>query len=266
MPAHSSKDSQDICSSMRNLQAFPRVRSPSVRRLLQARLLRCERILSFKSFHWDMILLKDCYRPMCELFPTNGTTLQSLCEGSFSQDRRYFHANYIDMWLRVMRKFPNLSDHAKVKKGRGGDTLISCRRSKVEVSKLASFAASCGFWTSDIAGLLPRDDVDTLLKSVDSNLPQLSCEMDDIPRNYRCSCPRARDFKRGWKHLSLQSIYQTQDQPSQKYPTAFAVVRNIVRCFWGTDTHAKSTTLNHFCNSINTTASTIVPALWEMDH
>ncbi|KAK3045703.1 hypothetical protein LTR09_012748 [Extremus antarcticus] len=237
MPAHSSRDSQEIHSSMRNLKAFPGVRSPFVRRRLQARVLSCERILTFKSFHRDMILLEGCYRPLCELFPTEGTTLQSSCEASFNQDLQYFRANYIDLWLRVMRKFPQLSDHrsAKVKKGQGGDTLISCWRSKTEVAKLASFAASCGFWTSDIADLLPRD-VNMLCESVDSNLPQLSCKTNDIPRSYRCSRPPAYDFEREWKHLSLKSIYQIQKQPSQKYPTAFAVVRNIVLCFWGTDT------------------------------
>ena len=62
MPAHSSKDSQEICASMRNLQAFPRVRSPTIRQEIEARLLSCERILTFKSFHHDMILLEGCYQ------------------------------------------------------------------------------------------------------------------------------------------------------------------------------------------------------------
>lgn len=184
-----------------------------------------------------MILLEGCYQPLRELFPTEGTTLQSSCEASFNQNLQYFRANYIDLWLRVMRNFPQLSDHrsAKVKKGQGGDTLISCRRSETEVSKLASFATSCGFWTSDIADLLPRD-VNVLCDSVDSNLPQLSRKMNAISRSYRCGRPAAYDFEREWKYLSLQSIYQVKKQPSQKYPTAFAVVRNIVLCFWGADT------------------------------
>jgi len=267
IPAHSSKDSQEIRSSMRNLKVFPRIRSPSVRRRLQARVLSCERILTFKSFHRDMILLEGCYQPLCELFPTEGTTLQSSCEASFNQDLQYFRANYIDLWLRVMRKFPQLSDHrsAKVKKGRGGDTLISCWRNKTEVSTLASFAASCGFWTSDIADLLPRD-VNMLCESADANFPQLSCETNDIPRSYRCSRPPAYDFERVWKHLSLQSIYQIQKQPNQKYPTAFAVVETLHSVFGGLTHHAKSKILSDYCSSINTTNFTTVSVLGEMDH
>ena len=64
MPARSAKDSQEIYTRMHNLQVFPRVRSPTIRRKLVARLLGCERILTFKSFHQDMILLEGCYQAL----------------------------------------------------------------------------------------------------------------------------------------------------------------------------------------------------------
>ena len=235
MPAHSSKDSQEICASMRNLQAFPRVRSPTIRREIEARLLRCERILTFKSYHHDMILLEGCYQPLRDLFPTIGTTLQSSCEASFRHDLRYFRANYIELWLRVMRKYPYLSDHASasVKKEIGGDKFVPCLKSETEVSQLVSFAKSRGFWTYDIANPLLYGTDEIQLESATTFFPKLSCKKGNIRRNNRCSRPRARDFEQAWKHLSLQSVFQDKKQATLKYPTAFAVARNIAHCFWG---------------------------------
>ena len=141
---------------MRNLQVFSRVRSPTIRRGLVTRLLGCERMLTFKSFHHDMILLEGCYQALRDLFPTAGTTLQSSCEASFRHDRQYFRVNYIDLCLRVMRRYPYLSDHAaaSVKKELGADKLIPYLKSETEVSQLVSFAKSRGFWTYDIANPL----------------------------------------------------------------------------------------------------------------
>ena len=221
---------------MRDLQVFPRVRSPTIRRELVTRLLSCERILTFKSFRYDMILLEGCYRALRDLFPIAGTTLQSSCEASFRHDPQYFRINYIDLWLRVMRKYPYLSDHASasVKTEVGGSKPIPYRKSEIEVSHLVSFAKSRGFWTYDIANPLLRGTNETHLEPASAFFPELSCKEGNIRRNHRCSHPRACDFEQAWKHLSLQSVFRAQKQPRQKYPTAFAVIRDIVRCFLGT--------------------------------
>lgn len=236
MPAYSTKDSLEICTKMRDLQVFPRVRSPTIRRELMTRLLSCERILTFKSFRYDVILLEGCYRALCDLFPIAGTTLQSSCEASFRHDPQYFRINYTDLWLRVMRKCPYLSDHASasVKTEVGGNKPIPYRKSETEVSHLVSFAKSRGFWTYDIANPLLRGTNETHLESANAFFPELSCTEGNIRRNHRCSHPRACDFEQVWKHLSLQSMFRAPQHPKQKYPTAFAVIRDIVRCFFGT--------------------------------
>ena len=182
-----------------------------------------------------MILLEGCYQALRDLFPTAGTTLQSSCEASFRHDRQYFRVNYIDLCLRVMRRYPYLSDHAaaSVKKELGADKLIPYLKSETEVSQLVSFAKSRGFWTYDIANPLLYGTDEIQLESATTFFPKLGCKKGNIPRNNRCSRPRACDFGQAWKHLSLQSVFQDKKQATLKYPAAFAVVRDMVRCFWG---------------------------------
>ena len=238
MPANSSCDARTICASMRKFEAFPRVRNLSVRQELQARILSCERILTLKSFHRDTILLEGCYQPMRHLFPVEETTLQNACEASFRHDSRYFRANYIDLWLDIMRNHPYLSDHSSAKPIKDGneDKPVYYLKSEAEVSRLALFAASRGFWTFKIGNLLLRDNVQMQCEPVRTKFPKLSCKKANIQRNNRYSRPRACDFEQEWKHLSLQNVFQARKRPSLKYPTAFAVIRDIIRCFWGSVT------------------------------
>lgn len=115
MPMNSSCDARSICASMRKFEAFRQVRNPLVRHGLQARVLSRERILTLKTFHRDTILLEGCYQPQRDLFLVEETTLQSACKASFRLDSRYFRANYIDLWLHVMRNHPYLSNHTSAK-------------------------------------------------------------------------------------------------------------------------------------------------------
>ena len=96
-----------------------------------------------------------------------------------------------------MRKYPYLSDHASasVKKEIGGDKFVPCLKSETEVSKLVSFAASRGFWTYDIAKLLPHGTDQTQLESASTFFPEVSCKKGNVRRNNRSSRPRACDFK-----------------------------------------------------------------------
>lgn len=235
MPATSSSDSRAICASIRNFEAFPRVRDPSVRLNLEARLLRCERILTFKSFHADMILLRACYQPLRKLFPVARTTLQGACEASFRHNPKYFRTNYIDLWLYVMRNFPFLSDDpsAGVKKEPDGVQIVKCTESEPEISKLASFAASRGFWSYDICNK-PLKEADGT-NPVVVCFPELSRDEPSLRSSNRCSRPRGSDFEQGWKHLSLENIFQDQARTSKKHPTPFAVVRSMAQSFWGSE-------------------------------
>ena len=159
MPAHSIHDSRTICASMQNFKAFAHVRNPTIRQGIQNRLLSCERIPTFKSFHRDTILLEGCHQPLRDFFLMEETTLQKACDASFSLSARYFRTNYIDMWLQIMRNYPYLSDHssANVKKNGNEGEPLHYLKSKAQSSKLVSFVASRGFWTCDIENLLPQD-------------------------------------------------------------------------------------------------------------
>ena len=134
-----------------------------------------------------------------------------------------------------MRRYPYLSDHAaaSVKKELGADKLMPYVKSETEVSQLVSFARSRGFWTYAIANPLSCGTDEIQLESATTLFPDLSCKTGNIRRNNRCSRPRACDFEQAWKHLSLQSVFQDKNQATLKYPTAFAVARNIAHCFWG---------------------------------
>lgn len=128
MPANSSVDSRTIRKKMADGDAFSGIQDQSIRRDLEARLVKCERILTLKSFHKDMILLNACFQPLRLMFPTCETTLQAACQASFRHDPKYFRTNYIDLLLRVMRKYPYLSDEpsARVKKHRSKYQAITC--------------------------------------------------------------------------------------------------------------------------------------------
>ena len=141
------------------------------------------------------------------------------------------------MWLRVMRKFNQLSNRscANVKKEGGREEFVPCLKSDVEVSKLVSFVASRGSWTYHIQNLLSRDTDETQPEMVSTVFPKLSGDTQNIPRHIRCSRPRDSDFEQEWKHLSLKSVFQVRKEPSRKYPTAYAVVRDMVRSFSGPD-------------------------------
>lgn len=242
MPANSSHDSGVVRASIRKFKAFPRVQNPSIRQELQNRLLNCERILTLRSFHRDTIVLEGSYQPLRDLFPVEGTTLRSVCEASFKHDHRYFVVNYIDLWLDVMRNHPYLSNHPSAKPIQGRDEDRPTRRylkNEADVSRLASFAASRGFLIENPSR---QHDVEMESQRAEMKLPKLSCNKNNIPRHHRSSRPRACDFEQAWKHLFLQNVFSTHHQPVRKYPTAFAVIRDIVQCFWG------SVTLNEINN------------------
>ena len=238
MPDNSTCDAWTICESIRKFDAFPHVRSLSVRQKLQVRVLSCERIVTLKSFHRDTILLEGCYQPLRSLFQVGETTIRGECEALFTHNPRYFPANYTDLWLYIMRNYPWLSNHssASLKKDGYGDEPVHHPKSNAEVSKLASFAASRGFCNSNIDNLLRGHHVQIHSEPVGTEFPKLSCIQAKIRRHNRCSLPRAGDFEQAWKHLSLQHVFQIQTESSQKHSTAFAVVRGVVRCFWGTVT------------------------------
>ena len=220
---------------MRNFEAFPQVRNLSIRRRLQARILGCERILTLKSFQRDTIVLEGCYKPLEDLFLMEEITLRRECEASFRLDSRCFRANYIDLWLHVMRNSPYLSNHLSAKPiGQGvGDEPVHYLKSNAAVSKLASFAASRGFRNPGIDHLLLGDHVQIHTEPKGTKFPKLSCNRGNIRRENRSSRPQVCDFEQAWKHLSLQSVFRAQTHAVQEYPTAFAVIRNIVRSFLG---------------------------------
>ena len=229
MPMNSSGDNSAICQMIHDFEAFPRVRSPSVRRKLEYRVLGCERILTLRSFHADMILLEACYRPLRDIFPMKGMSLRKACEASFRLDMQYLEANYIDLWLHTMRN----QDPANLKKDGRKDARISRLDSEMKDVELASFAASRGFWSYKIRKLLTQTSIQIPSPRTSANSPQLSCDEVDIPIDNRCSRPRRSDHEQGWKNLSLENVFQVRTASTKQYPTPFAVARHVIWSFWG---------------------------------
>lgn len=232
MPESSAHDSRFIDTKIRNFGIFPHVRNWSIRRKLQARLLRCPRIITIGSFHRDMILLEACYRPLRSLFPTMEITLREDCISSFEHDWRYFEVNYRELWICVISRYPHLSSPVsknlkKDRKNKGPTTDQSV------MSQLASFAASRGFTNSEIQRLLGHDEVNLGLDALPEVSPKLSQDEEDLPLQYRCSRPSLSDFEKEWHLLSLENIYELPEQAKKDHPTAYAVARDTVRCFLG---------------------------------
>ena len=167
MPMNSSCDRSAICQMIHDFEAFPRVRSPHIRRKLESRALGCERILTLRSFHADAILLEACYEPLRDIFPMKGTTLRKACEASFRLDVRYLQASYVELWLQTMRNL----DPANLKKNGRKDDRTSHLHSETKYVHLASFAASRGFWSYKIRKLLTQTSIEIPCQHMSTESP-----------------------------------------------------------------------------------------------
>lgn len=212
---------------MLKFDIFPNIPDMIVRRNLQFRLLHCTRILTFQSFHRDTILLEACYRPLRDIFePPCGTTLRNACKVAFADDMRTFNVKYIQLWIYVVRHFASLTNEQQHWKA---------------MSRLGEFSASCGFTNFGIAKKFSQDIGLTTGAPVVSGIsPALSRNEDNVPAHNRCSRPRRSDFEGEWQCLSFSNVYCLPDQAAKLYPTAYAVARDIVRCFLEFEQAAKA--------------------------
>ena len=123
LPDAALKGVQQLVGNPGQYQVFPRV-SKGQRGALLARLRSCTRILSFHSFFEDTIYLEIPHHSMRCLLPNRQVYCES-CESAFSDlylgpEETFWHS-YIQLWLYVMRHFPDLSDLAasRPRKDRG---------------------------------------------------------------------------------------------------------------------------------------------------
>lgn len=234
MPAVSTNDSRTIRRMMHDHKAFPDIRRPSTRRKLESRALSCERILTLGSFQADTIWLQRCYEPLRDLFSDlSGTTLREKASnrsdaGGFRLNAKCFAANYLELWLYSTRE----QDSVSLKKRRKREQSISCLDTSGKMVRLASFAASRGFWSFRISELLKQQRVSLSPPHLSTDKPELSCDEADIAVRHRCGRPCVQDHQRGWAHLNLANVFYSPLTAAKRYPTSFAVARHFVHSFW----------------------------------
>lgn len=233
MPAHSAHDAFYIEEALRVSTIFPAAHGDQVRRTALDRILACEKVLTFKSFHADMVLLETCYHPLRRLWPKEKGSFRQVCRPSFQHDGGDFEARYVEIWLYIIRNHPKFSiaRDTGLKKCGGRGTFEHPRRNQAVVAELASFAASCGFRSEMVevtrAGERHESHDD------DNGIPALSGGYREVCLQDRCGRPPKALFDACWWQLSSKGVFAERSEPVKRHATPYAVARIFVRSLLG---------------------------------
>lgn len=208
---------------------FPMVRAENMRRNLRQRIRACERILTFKSFHQDMILLERLYRPMQQLWPPSDVSLRQSCENFFAGRPEDFSASYAEVWLYVMRNQP-IVPAIEQRSGKSNAERNRLRHMPTGDSPLAglvSFAASRGIQPAlfRVTHVPPQMEV-----APDFDPPSLSGSSHPLRLKDRCGTPCEAFFRMYWQEMSLQNIFGPRQGRVRTHASPFAVARSFARC------------------------------------
>lgn len=235
MPFYSSQDVETIEKAMHSLKAFPHVRDSAIRGRLASRAVKHKRILTLDSFRADVIFLEACYNPLSKLFSTKERTLREACKFSFKHAPELFRVCYIELWLKAIRNYEHLSSlpSAKPKKDKGQDVKEPRPKSEAKFTELAFFASSRGFEPDQITKQLAEGTKAISPESTSADLPKLSSDRDSLPVHLRCNRSTDSMFEKDRQYLSLKNVYHDFTGPRKKSATSFAVLKDIVHCFFG---------------------------------
>lgn len=229
MPAHSKNDALYIERSMYASTTFPTVQSETVRNNLLSRILACEKVLTFKSFHADMILLEACYQPLRQLWPQETGSLRQICQASFRRDEREFEGSYVEVWIESIRNYFQLPEKRIVplKRSRSEHGLECPPYKEAAVAGLELYAASLGFGpgTIDVSRTRSAQQEGSDTKWV----PALSGGSHEVRLADRCGRPRKALFESCWRQMSLRSVFVNRSEHVTRHATPFAVARTFVR-------------------------------------
>lgn len=227
MPAYSRQDQMYLDRLFRTSKLFPAVKDVKVRHILRRRVQTLPKILTFKSFHADMVLLEICYKPLRDLWPLGACSLRQICQESFQGCRETFDARYADMWLYCVRNFTSLSEtKSQARRSRRKNNLASPRSKNPEIAKLAAFALSCNL--SPQVTFLPNQDESQAGTQDDQPTPPLSDKVLKLNLRERCGRPTSTAYHEAWRQLSLRTVFGPQQKHVDEYATDFAVARLFV--------------------------------------
>lgn len=229
MPAHSAHDAFHIGKQLKLSTIFPTARDERVRSSLLGRIKSCERVLTFKSFHADMVLLEACYHPLRQLWPKDGCNLRQACESSFENKVGNFEARYLDIWLHSIRNRPRFARLEETGLKRvGGHTTPAFP--EAAVADFAAFVASRGFSSEMVEVLRSRGQ--HIERKNRADVPILSAAHHEIRLQDRCGRPAKALFDSHWGQLTRLNVVARYDAPVDRDATPFAVARNFVRCLF----------------------------------
>ncbi|KAK5105716.1 hypothetical protein LTR62_002341 [Meristemomyces frigidus] len=237
MPAYSTCDRDNIGTWMRERTIFPRVVGAKARGDLEARILKCKRITTLSSFSEDTILLELCYTVLSDLLPARwarkNCSLREMLQHVFTLEIEKFPANYLQIWLHVMRDFPALSNSraGNVRKDKSRSKPMTRAVDPEKMAQLGHRASQLGFQTEKISKLadLCSASVD---QAVEISRPAYTGDDHSLDPRHRCGRPRETDFSRGRGHLFLEHILATPCSPSGAYVTWSAAARETIHAFW----------------------------------
>ena len=241
MPVYSSENAETIDKGIDNFTAFPHVLDQGIRQRLKTRAIQCERIRTLDSFRADIIFLETCYNPLSKPFPmnklcpANGTTLRKACQHSFKYATKFFQIHYVNLWLQAIRDYLYLSNlpSANPKKDRGKSKKAPTLKSEAKSLELALFAVSRGFETDEIDRQTANHTADIPQDIMSTDPPALTGDHDELPMYLRCNRSSESLFAKDRRFLHRQNIFDLRAEPRKKSATSFAVLRDIIICFFG---------------------------------
>lgn len=251
MPAHSAHDAFHVGKHLQLSTIFPTARDERVKNSLLNRIKSCERVLTFKSFHADMVLLEACYHPLRQLWPKDDCNLRQACRSSFHDRGDDFESSYLDVWLYSIRNHPKFSWLINTGMKKVGSKAAS-KFAGGAVAELATFAASRGFSSEMIEVARTGGWYGEQSDLIEG--PILSGANREVRLQDRCGRPSEAFFDSCWGQLTRKNILTGRSGRADRHATPFAVARNFVRCLFELERPFEAQTKDTF-NTVRRLAS-----------
>ena len=231
MPAHSARDAFLIDEAWQASAVFSAVSERRLRSDLRARVLACEKVLTFSTFHADVALLELCHNPLRQLWPGGKCSLREACRASFARDGKDFVARYIEIWLYTIKNYPKLNlvrSHGLKKVGHKAPA-ESMLHEDPAVSAHASFVHSRGFRSEVIESLRTRRKENK--KGSETPRPASMERFEEVRLQDRSGRPPMTLFHH-WQAITLDDVLHQGNSKLADKASPLVVARSFVRCFF----------------------------------
>lgn len=234
-PRLSQNDAELVKEWMSEHQIFPTVRNASARQAILNRILQCERIVTLKSWFADAYLLRSSYEAIVAVFKLQSVEADSLFDmlrQRYYDGKANFSNQYVRLWLFALRFHPELSEH-------GLAILLGTKGQKPPANwssqaQFGAYARGLGFVSPELDRKKEVCEVNQLDSiHLEPERPELVSNTTDGTCNYRRGRPKKQDFESDLRSLFLEYVCMPLSCRPKKYITTFAVIRDIVHCYWG---------------------------------